>query len=93
MRRVPAGRPAAHSAASTSAATSASLEFVIDAYSVNGNVTHAYASTTPRSGPRTRRPMRKHSRHASRSNAIEAACAAGRSSHCPLHGSACSNGT
>ena len=86
------GRPATHSAASTSSATSASLEFVIDAYSVNGNVTQQYASTIPRSGPRTRRPTRKHSRQASRSKVTAAKWAAGRSSHFPLHGMTCSNG-
>jgi hypothetical protein len=77
----------------TSAPTSASLTLQFIAYRVNGKDAQAYASMSPRSGPRTRRPTRNTSSRHARSKKIDAAWAAGRSSQRPLHGMACSNGT
>ncbi len=73
------------SATTSSSDTSASFVFDDSVHSVNGYAAHAYASTTPSVGPRTRRPSQYSPSSVSRSNTIAAACAAGRSSHVPLH--------
>jgi hypothetical protein len=60
---------------------------------VNGNAAQAYVAVMPSRVSAIRRPSRKIPAIVSRSNVSAAPWAAGRSSHDPLHGSACSNGT
>ena len=64
----------------------ASFVFAFSVYAVNGYAAHANASSTASRRPPNRSPMRTSASTASRSNAIEVACAAGSESHFPLHG-------
>ena len=91
-------RVTATSAHTTSIDTIASFEFDSIANRLYGYDAHAYASTIPSALPpgpgRARRPSTSSPSIVSRSNAIAAACAAGRSgSQRPLQPSARSNGT
>ena len=83
-------------AQTTRAATRLSLEFDSSTNALYGNATHAYASTTPSCLPampsRRRVPSMYMPQVVSASNAIAAACAAGRSSHFPWFGQIHSKG-
>ena len=62
----------------------ASFVFELDAYCVNGYAAHANASIAPSRAPPKRQADEPEAEHASRSNAIDVKCAAGRASHLPL---------
>ena len=64
----------------------ASFVFAFSVYAVNGYAAHANASSTASLRPPKRSPMSTSASTASRSNAIDVACAAGSESHFPLHG-------
>jgi hypothetical protein len=61
-----------------------SFVFAFRAYAVNGYEAHANARIAASRAPPNRRPTRTRPRTASRSNAIDVACAAGSVSHFPL---------
>ena len=71
----------------------ASFELALRVYAVNGYAAQAKARSTASRRPPYRRPTRKSASAASRSNAIEVACAAGSESHFPLHGKTATAGT
>ena len=71
----------------------ASFVFAFSVYAVNGYAAHANASSAARRRPPNRSPMRTSASTASRSNAIDVACAAGSESHFPLHGKTATAGT
>ena len=64
----------------------ASFVFALSVYAVNGYAAQREARAARRAvRPPNRSPTRTSPRIASRSNAIEVACAAGSESHFPLH--------
>ena len=71
----------------------ASFVFAFSVYAVNGYAAQPNASRTPSRGPAKRTPMRRSARTASRSNAIDVACAAGSESHFPLQSKTATAGT
>ena len=62
-----------------------SFVFAFSAYAVNGYATQANARIVASRGPPNRSRRATSPRRASRSNAIDVACAAGSESHFPLH--------
>ena len=62
-----------------------SFVFELDAYCVNGYAAHANASVAASRKPPKRRPTSQSPIMLSTSNRIDVKCAAGRSSHFPLH--------
>ena len=91
-RAAPAGRAPA-SRRSRAAPTSASLAFEFATSSVNGNAAHSVGEQRAELRPAQPPAEQPQPAAVSRSKATAAACAAGRSSQPPLHGSSASNGT
>ena len=89
-RRAPTDAPRAHGEVTSqkpqirNAGRIASFVFELETYCVNGYAAHANASVAARRVPPKRRPTSASPSRQSRSNAIDVACAAGRSSHFPL---------
>ena len=80
-----AGRASSAIIHASSAPTSASLVFRLSAYSVNGLAAQPNAISTPSLRDPSRQPATNSPRMAAMSKADAATCAAGRSSHRPLH--------